>query len=134
MVLLIVVVVEFGGLPANSIDNNKYFYRGFDTADCIEFLIRLLERNSKSLRAEQVEKLAELYNVSLADIISGGVSISFSGDIAKNGYVQNLHEETPNILIEKIITAKDNEIKSLKEEIEYLRGQNKQLLGLVSEV
>lgn len=30
-----------GGLPSGIPDQRKYFYRGFDTADCIEFLIRL---------------------------------------------------------------------------------------------
>jgi hypothetical protein len=32
---------RIGGIPSGSIDPRKYFYRGFDSADCIEFVIRL---------------------------------------------------------------------------------------------
>lgn len=32
---------KVGGVPSGDPDPRKYFYRGFDTADCIEFLIRL---------------------------------------------------------------------------------------------
>jgi hypothetical protein len=37
-----------------------------------------------------------------------------------------MHKEA----IDKLVAAKDEEIKSLKEEIGYLRKQNEQLLGL----
>jgi len=30
------------GIPSNSIDSNVYFYKGFDTADCIDFVSRVL--------------------------------------------------------------------------------------------
>jgi len=30
------------GIPSNSIDSNVYFYKGFDTADCIDFVSRIL--------------------------------------------------------------------------------------------
>ncbi|MCW5911607.1 MAG: helix-turn-helix transcriptional regulator [Cyclobacteriaceae bacterium] len=91
-----------------------------------------LERNPKNLLAEQAQKLAELYQVSLSDIISGGVSISFSNNnFSEKGYVHNLTEETPGSLIEKIISSKDSEIKTLKDENDFLRMQNKQLLDLL---
>lgn len=98
-----------------------------------------IERNARNLRADQAEKLSELYNVGIADILSPeGLTFHFSGNIEKNnGYVQNNYEEQKDS-VDKIIQAKDDainayrsEIKSLKEEIEYLRTQNKQLLELV---
>jgi len=97
-----------------------------------------LERNPKNLLAEQAQRLADLYQVSLSEIISGGLSISFTGDIAKNGYVQNHYEDVQKDTLDKIVNAKDSEIKSLKEEIghlrkeiEYHQTQNKQLLNLL---
>lgn len=86
-----------------------------------------LERNPKSLKADQAEKLAQLYDVTLTDILAGGVSISFSNNTIDKGYIHNHYEES----IDKIVAAKDSEIKSLKEEIDYLREQNKKLLDLV---
>ena len=86
-----------------------------------------LERSPKNLKAEQAEKLAELYDVSLADILSGGVSISFSNNTIDKGYIHNFHGET----VDKIVSAKDDQIKSLEKEVEYLRSQNNQLLGLI---
>lgn len=32
---------KIDGIPTNPVDDRKYFYRGFDSADCIEFIIRL---------------------------------------------------------------------------------------------
>lgn len=87
-----------------------------------------LERNPKIIKAEQAEKLAELYDVSLADILSGGVSISFSNNTIDKGGINNFYEEKS---VDKIVASKDGEIKTLKEEVEYLREQNKQLLELI---
>lgn len=90
-----------------------------------------LERNPRDLRGDQLEKLAEFFKVGITDILATeGVTFNFSGNIEKNnGYINNNYvaEEAT----EKIIAAKDGEIKSLKEEIEYLRAQNKQLLDLL---
>lgn len=91
-----------------------------------------IERNPKNLKAEQVEKLAELYDVSVADILSSeGLTIHFSGHIEKNnGYVHNNYEMQRDVL-DKIYAAKDSEIQTLKEQIEYLKKQNDHLLQLV---
>jgi transcriptional regulator with XRE-family HTH domain len=86
-----------------------------------------IERNPKNLRTDQAEKLAELYDVSLSDVITGGVSIAFSNNTIDKGYVHHLHEAEQS----ETINAHLSEIKSLKEEIEYLRNQNKQLLDLI---
>jgi transcriptional regulator with XRE-family HTH domain len=93
-----------------------------------------IERNPKIIRGEQAEKLAELYDVGVGDILSPGVTISFSNStFSDKGYVHNLHEEIHNAALEKVIAAKDSEIKTIKEELEYLRKQNNQLLALLGE-
>ena len=91
-----------------------------------------IERNPKNLKAEQVEKLAELYDVGVADILSSeGLTIHFSGHIEKNnGYVNNNYEMQKEVL-DKIYAVKDDEIKTLKEQVEYLRKQNDQLLKML---
>jgi transcriptional regulator with XRE-family HTH domain len=93
-----------------------------------------IERNPKIINGVQAEKLAELYDVGVGDILSPGVTISFSNStFSEKGYVHNLHEEIHNAALEKVIAAKDGEIKTLKEELEYLRKQNNQLLALLGE-
>lgn len=93
-----------------------------------------IERNPKNLRAEHVEKLAELYDVGVADILSSeGLTIHFSGHIEKNnGYVHNNYEMQREVL-DKIYAAKDGEILSLKEQVEYLKKQNDQLLKMLEQ-
>lgn len=93
-----------------------------------------IERNPKIINGVQAEKLAELYDVGVGDILSPGVTIVFSNStFSDKGYVHNLHEEIHNAALEKVIAAKDGEIKTLKEELEYLRKQNNQLLALLGE-
>lgn len=93
-----------------------------------------IERNPKIINGVQAEKLAELYDVGVGDILSPGVTILFSNStFSDKGYVHNLHEEIHNAALEKVIAAKDGEIKTLKEELEYLRRQNNQLLALLGE-
>src|SRR6267154_603001 len=88
-----------------------------------------IERNPKIIKAEQAEKLAELYGVGIGDILSQGVSISFTNNTIDKGYIHNHYDQ--NSTIDKIIDAKDGEILVLKEQVEYLRKQNEQLLQLV---
>jgi transcriptional regulator with XRE-family HTH domain len=86
-----------------------------------------LERNPKNLLAEQAQKLAELYNVGLSDIISGGVSVAFSNNTIDKGYIHNRYEESMG----RVTATKEEEIRLLKDEVEYLRNQNLQLLHLI---
>ncbi|MFD1001737.1 helix-turn-helix domain-containing protein [Ohtaekwangia kribbensis] len=92
-----------------------------------------IERNPRVLKAEQVEKLAQLYDVGVADILAPSVSISFENTQKGYGYINNLNEEFQPEAFEKIIAAKDDQIKELKEQIEYLKKQNNQLLALLGE-
>ena len=90
-----------------------------------------IERNPKSLRADQAEKLAQLYDVGLADLLSQGVTISFENNTIDKGYIHNHYEEFQKDALENILLAKDGEIQTLKEEIEFLRKQNGQLLEML---
>lgn len=92
-----------------------------------------IERNPRVLKADQVEKLAQLYDVGVADILAPSVSISFENTQKGYGYINNLNEEFQPEAFEKIIATKDDQIKELKEQIEYLKKQNNQLLALLGE-
>ncbi|OJY92208.1 MAG: hypothetical protein BGP13_08575 [Sphingobacteriales bacterium 40-81] len=82
-----------------------------------------LEREPKSLSAEQAHKLSEFYNVSVVDLLSENAPhISFGQNAITNnqnanGYVHNNEIHNHN-----------GELKALKEEIEYLRKQNSELI------
>ncbi|MBL7858162.1 MAG: helix-turn-helix transcriptional regulator [Cyclobacteriaceae bacterium] len=90
-----------------------------------------LERNPKKLKAEQAEKLAEIYEVSIGDLLSSeGMTIHFSGHIEKNGYVNNSYE-VQNEFADKIAAIKDGEIRTLKEQIEHLKSQNEKLMKML---
>lgn len=89
-----------------------------------------LEKNPKNLKAEQAEKLAKLYDIDVADILSAEVTISFShSTFSDRGYVHNNFEQKD--MIEKVIAAKDGEIKTLREQVENLLNQNDQLLKII---
>ena len=72
-----------------------------------------------------VKKLAEFYNVDIKDLLSEATPvITFTNNTisnSANGFIQN-----------NTIHSAD-EVKALKEEIEYLRLQNSELLKLVGE-
>ncbi len=88
-----------------------------------------IERNPKNLKADQAEKLAKLYDVEVSDIISSDVTISFSHNTIDKGYIHNNFDHKD--MIEQIISAKDGEIKTLKEQVEHLKRQNDQLLKML---
>lgn len=99
-----------------------------------------IERNPRVLKAEQVEKLAQLYDVGVADILAPSVSISFENTQKGYGYINNLNEEFQPEAFEKIIAAKDdqisdlkNQIKNLLNQIDNLNSQNSKLLTLLAE-
>lgn len=87
-----------------------------------------LERSPENITGEQAKKLAEFYNVDIKDLLSEATPIiTFKENaITKNsnatGYIQN---NTNHV--------NDNEVKALKEEIEYLRKQNMELLKALGE-
>lgn len=85
-----------------------------------------LEQNPNKITAEQAQKLSELYQVSIANLLSEATPVlTFKENTistSANGYIQNssIHN--------------DNEVKTLKEEIEYLRRQNMELLKMINQV
>lgn len=86
-----------------------------------------LERNPKSLTAEQAQKLADYYNVSMADLLSESVPVvTFTGSTFNAG--SNAFNHT---IEEQNYHYHDKEVLALKEEVEYLRNQNMQLLHLL---
>lgn len=88
-----------------------------------------IERNPKNLKAEQAEKLAKLYDVDVSDIISSDVTISFSHNTIDKGYIHNHFDHKG--MFEQVISAKDEEIKVLMEQVDHLKKQNDQLLKML---
>lgn len=87
-----------------------------------------IERNPKNLTAEQAQKLAEFYNVSIADLLSETApTLSFTDNkIGNNGYVNSIENDNH-------VSANISEITSLKEEIAFLRKQNEELMKLLAD-
>lgn len=87
-----------------------------------------LEQNPSKITGEQAQKLSELYGVSIANLLSEASPIitfkekSISNNTNANGYVQV-----------QTISNRESEIASLKEEIEYLRKQNLELLRMLDD-
>jgi transcriptional regulator with XRE-family HTH domain len=88
-----------------------------------------LEQNPNKITAEQAQKLSELYQVSIANLLSEATPvITFKENTvtnntnAVNGYIQS---NTNN--------NSQNEISLLREDLEYLRKQNLELLKLLGE-
>lgn len=90
-----------------------------------------IERNPKNLKAEQAEKLAKLYDVDVSDIISSDVTISFSHNTIDKGYIHNHFDHKD--MFEQIVSAKDEEVKILMEQVEHLKKQNDQLLKMLGQ-
>lgn len=87
-----------------------------------------LEQSPTKITGEQAQKLADLYQVSIANLLSEASPIitfkekAISGNTTANGYVQV-----------QTVTNKASEIDSLKQEIEYLRKQNIELLKIIGD-
>lgn len=89
-----------------------------------------LERNPKSLTADQAQKLAEFYNVAITDILSESMPVLIFRDnkieSSNNGYVG--HIENDNRL-----SANADLIASLKAELDFLRKQNLELIKALAD-
>jgi transcriptional regulator with XRE-family HTH domain len=90
------------------------------------------EKNPSKLKAEEAEKLAELYEISVADLLSKEKPVvSFTNNPIQKTYIPNqleLEKET----FEKLLTYKNAEICLLRETLEYFQKQNQQLMELLS--
>lgn len=93
--------------------------------------ISRIENNQSKLKAEEAEKIAEVLQISISDLLSKDTPvISFSNNTIEKGYIHN-HYEMQKDVVEKLSAARDYEIATLKEEINYLRKQNESLLHLI---
>jgi transcriptional regulator with XRE-family HTH domain len=88
-----------------------------------------LEQNPNKITAEQAQKLSELYQVSIANLLSEATPvITFKENTvsnntnAVNGYIQNNTNQNTQ-----------NELSIIREELEYLRKQNLELLRMIGE-
>ncbi len=88
-----------------------------------------LEKNPKNLKADQAEKLAALYELEVSDILSSDIVISFTHNTIDKGYIHNNFVEKG--MIEKIITAKDGEIKTLRDQVDHLQKHIDQLMTVI---
>ncbi|RXK59180.1 XRE family transcriptional regulator [Lacibacter luteus] len=86
-----------------------------------------LERNPKNLTSEQAQKLADFYNVNIADLLTEGTpSITFNDTkVENNAYVGSIENDNH-------ISASAAENATLKDEIAYLRKQNEELLKMIN--
>lgn len=85
-----------------------------------------LERNPGTLTADQAQKLAELYNIGVADLLSDATPIiTFKDSLKSNSNSAN------GYFRQQINQYNESEVASLKEEIKYLRQQNMELLKLI---
>lgn len=91
-----------------------------------------LEKNPKNLKADQAEKLASLYEVDVADILSAGVTLSFTQSNSNKGYgyVHNYFEQKE--VIDKIVAVKDEQIATLKGQVESLQKQVDQFMKIIA--
>ncbi len=95
--------------------------------------ISRLETGQETLKAIEAEKLAQVLEVSLTDLLSNEAPvISFSNNTIEKGYIQNYYEMEKEF-IEKINAEKNYEIAILKDEITYLRKQNEDLIKLLGD-
>jgi transcriptional regulator with XRE-family HTH domain len=85
-----------------------------------------IEQDPSRITAEQAQKLSELYKVSIANLLSEATPvITFKENDFNdggNGFIQNQTNH-----------RNENEVKALKEEIEYLRQQNLELISALKD-
>lgn len=92
-----------------------------------------LEQNPKRITKEQAEKLAELYNITVEQLLSNDNPIvSFHNNTIDKAFIQNYYE-TQKELIDAIIIEKDKQISFLKSELEIAKGQLTHLLSKIAD-
>lgn len=85
-----------------------------------------LELNQTKLGIDQAQILADIFQVSLPDLISNDSPIiSFVNKehgIIEKGYIHNNYESQKDN-IDKLLETKDNEIATLKDQVKHLQEQ-----------
>lgn len=90
-----------------------------------------LEQNPRKITKEQAEKLAELYNITIEQLLSNDAPIvSFHNNTIDKAFIQNYYE-TQKELIDALIKEKDSQIEFLKIELDKARTD---ILNLMSKI
>jgi len=92
-----------------------------------------LENNPRKITKEQAQKLADLYNITIEQLLSNDTPIvSFSNNQIDKAFIQNYYESQKE-LVDAMIEDKDRQIEFLKSELEKARNQFAELLGKVAD-
>lgn len=92
-----------------------------------------LEQNPKKITKEQAEKLAELYNITIEQLLSNDTPIvSFHNNTIDKAFIQNYYE-TQKELLDTLIKEKDKQIDFLKSELETTKSQLANLLNKIAD-
>lgn len=83
-----------------------------------------LERNPKSLTIEQAQKLADVYEVNIEHLLSEATPVITFPEPG----LEHLNNDYLSQVENKNNQEEISEIKSLREEVEYLRKQNFELI------
>jgi transcriptional regulator with XRE-family HTH domain len=86
-----------------------------------------LEANPQKLTAEQAQKLSKFYKVAVADLVSDTMPMLFFKDAMKNNSGENEEAQTSHQHLS------EKEFLFLKEELDYFKKQNMELLRLLGE-
>lgn len=92
-----------------------------------------LEQNPSKITKEQAEKLAELYNITIEQLLSNDTPIvSFHNNTIDKAFIQNYYE-TQKELIDAVIKEKDVQIEFLKSELENARKDLSNLMAKIAD-
>ncbi len=80
-----------------------------------------LENGQMSFSDDIIRKICKEFEISFDDFIGSGQSLKFSKDLNSNSN-NNLNDEV--LLIHELLRAKDDIIKSLKEQINIIKEKN----------
>ncbi|WP_025146595.1 helix-turn-helix domain-containing protein [Pedobacter jeongneungensis] len=130
--------------PINTIPNSKLRifrelnnftqkYVGEDILGISQNTYSRLEHNPKRINKTQAEKLAELYNITITQLLSDDTPVvSFHNNTIDKAFIQNYYE-TQKELIDTVILEKDKQIEFLKTELEFSKKQYFDLIAKISD-
>lgn len=92
-----------------------------------------LEQNPKKITKEQAEKLSDIYNITIEQLLSNDTPIvSFNNNTIDKAFIQNYYE-TQKELVDAVIKEKDSQIEFLKIELEKVRNELSQLMNKIAD-
>jgi transcriptional regulator with XRE-family HTH domain len=93
-----------------------------------------MENNRTKLKADDAEKLAAIFGISLVELLSGEHPIITFIAPAAAPHLPETEEPGTSNHFRKMIAAKEFELQVQKEELIYLRKQNAELIRLVEKL